>query len=130
LHALLGQIASTLQARPSGTWLTRLATRSGDKINVVDLRVVTHLFARDKVTFAATLERHHVIDQTISELEEKLDPARFVRIHRGVILNLDHLLELHTGFAGRMIVRLKDPRRTELTVSRDRVRALKAKLGL
>jgi two-component system LytT family response regulator len=129
-RALLDRLATTLHARPAGAWITRLASRSGGKINVIDVRVVTHLFAQDKVTFAATLERRYVIDQTIAELDEKLDPARFVRIHRGVILNLDHLLELHTGFAGRMIVRLKDPAKTELTVSRDRVRALKARLGL
>jgi two-component system LytT family response regulator len=130
VRALLGQIIATLNTRPSGTSLAHLASRTGDKVKLVDLRGVTHLFARDKLTFAATLERNYVIDQTIAELEEKLNPARFVRIHRGVILNLDHLLELHTGFAGRMVARLKDPGKTELTVSRDRVRTLKAKLGL
>ena len=91
---------------------------------------MTHLFARDKVTFAATLERDYIVDQTLGQLEEKLDPTRFVRIHRGVVLNLDHLLELHAGFGGRMIVRLKDTRKTELTVSRTHVRTLKEKLGL
>jgi two-component system, LytTR family, response regulator len=59
-----------------------------------------------------------------------LNPARFVRIHRGVILNLDHLQELHAEFGGRMVARLKDASRTELPVSRDRVRVLKARLGL
>jgi DNA-binding LytR/AlgR family response regulator len=70
------------------------------------------------------------VDQTISELEHKLDPARFVRIHRGVILNLDHLLELHSGLGGAMVARLKNPRKTELPVSRDRTRILKDRLGL
>jgi DNA-binding LytR/AlgR family response regulator len=54
----------------------------------------------------------------------------FVRIHRGVILNLDHLAEVHAGFGGRLIVRLKDTAKTELTVSRDRARVLRVKLGL
>jgi two-component system, LytTR family, response regulator len=130
IQALLGHITATFNTRPSGAWLWRLASRCGDKIKVIDLREVTHLFARDKVTFAATLERDYIVDQTIDELEEKLDPTRFVRIHRGIVLNLDHLLELHGGFGGRMIVRLKDTRKTELTVSRTHVRALKEKLGL
>ena len=38
--------------------------------------------------------------QTIAELEGKLDPARFIRIHRATILNLDYLRELHTRFSG------------------------------
>jgi two-component system LytT family response regulator len=130
LRTVLGQITAVLQARSSETWLSRLASRIGDKITVVDLRSVTHLYAKDKVTFAATLQRDYIVDQTVVELEEKLDPARFVRIHRGVILNLDHLAEVHRGFGGRLIVRLKDTGRTELTVSRDRARALKTKLGL
>jgi len=130
VRSLLGQIAATLQARPAGAWLTHLASRSGNKVKIVNLQQVTHLFAQDKLTFAATLERNFVIDQTIAEIEEKLDPARFVRIHRGVIVNLDHLLELHSGFGGRVIVRLKDSKTTELTVSRSRVRVLKARLGL
>lgn len=96
----------------------------------MDLRQVTHLFARDKLTFAATPDRDYVVDLTIAELDARLNPARFVRIHRGAILNLDHLLDLYTEFGGRMVARLKDAGRTELPVSRDRVRALKVRLGL
>lgn len=130
VRAVLGQISAALQTRAAGAWLTRLASRIGEKIAVVDVRAVTHLYARDKLTFAATAQHHYVVDPTIAELEEKLDPDRFVRIHRGVILNLDHLLEVHAGFTGKLIVRLKDAAKTELTVSRDRARVLKAKLGL
>ena len=130
VRAVLGEITAALRSRSGGVSLTRLASRSGEKITVIDVRNVTHLYARDKLTFAATAQRAYVVDQTISELEEKLDPSRFVRIHRGVILNLDHMLEVHAGFAGRLIVRLKDTEKTELTVSRDRARVLKAKLGL
>jgi len=130
VRAVLGEITAALHARSPRAWLTRLASRLGEKITVIDVRSVTHLYARDKLTFAATAQRDHVVDQTIAELEERLDPSRFVRIHRGVILNLDHLLEVHTGFGGRLIVRLKDMAKTELTVSRVRVRMLKGKLGL
>jgi two-component system LytT family response regulator len=130
LRTVLGEITAALNARSRGAWLERLASRLGDKITVIDVRSVTHLYAKDKLTFAATLQRDYVVDQTISLLEEKLDPARFVRIHRRAILNLDHLAEVHAGFGGRLIVRLKDTRKTELTVSRDRARHFKAKLGL
>lgn len=130
LRAALGQIAAALHSSSAGAWLARLASRSGEKITVIDVETVTHVYAGDKLTFAATPQRHYVVDQTIAELEAKLDPARFVRIHRGAIVNLDHLLEVHAEFGGRLIVRLKDAAKTELTVSRDRARVLKAKLGL
>jgi two-component system LytT family response regulator len=128
--ALIARITAAVRPPAPGVWLSRVASRSGDTVEVVDLRHVTHFFARDKLTFAATLQRPFVVDQTIAELEKRLNPARFVRIHRGVILNLDHLLDLRADFGGRMVVRLKDAGRTTLTVARDRVRTLKERLGL
>jgi two-component system LytT family response regulator len=127
LRALLQQIGDKIG---NGASMERIASRSGDKVELVEIRRVTHFFASGKLTFAAAAERNYVVDQTISELEHKLDPARFVRIHRGVILNLDHLLELHSGFGGSMVARLKTPQKTELPVSRDRTRVLKSRLGL
>ncbi|HYL39217.1 MAG TPA: LytTR family DNA-binding domain-containing protein [Bryobacteraceae bacterium] len=64
------------------------------------------------------------------ELEQRLDPAKFVRIHRATLLNLDWLHELTPWFARSLAVRLKDEKRTELTVARERVRALKERLNL
>ena len=90
----------------------------------------SHFFAADKLTYAATPVKNYVVDHTIQELEQKLDPRKFVRIHRATLLNLDCVNDLHAMFAGRMLVRLKDEKKTELTVSRDRVKALKQRLGI
>jgi two-component system, LytTR family, response regulator len=108
----------------------RVASKVGEKIEFVDLDHVTHFFASDKLTFAATAVKNYAVDYTIQELEQKLDPGKFVRVHRATLVNVAHVQELHTWFAGRMMVRLKDPKQTELTVSRDRVRALKERLGI
>jgi DNA-binding LytR/AlgR family response regulator len=129
MHAMLAQINATLKLAKS-PWLSRIASKSGDKVEPIDLRRVTYFYSKDKLTFAVTLEKSYVVDMTISELESKLDPSKFIRIHRGTILNLDHLLELHSMFGGRMVARLKDGKKTELQVSRDRVTPLKARLGL
>jgi two-component system, LytTR family, response regulator len=108
----------------------RVASKVGEKIEFVDLGQVTHFFAADKLTFAATSAKNYAVDYTIQELEEKLDPVRFVRVHRATLVNVSHVQELHSWFAGGMMVRLKDPKHTELKVSRDRVRALKERLGI
>jgi two-component system LytT family response regulator len=96
----------------------------------VELARVTHFFASDKLTYAATPSKNYIVDQTIQELDGKLDPKKFFRIHRATLLNLDYIHELHAWFGGRMMLRLKDEKKTELTVSRDRVRALKSRLGI
>ena len=108
----------------------RIASRTGDRVEFIDLARVSHFFASDKLTYAATAAKNYVVDHTIQELEQKLDPRKFIRIHRAALLNLDYVQDLNSWFAGRMMVRLKDDKRTELTVSRDRVRVLKQRLGI
>lgn len=56
--------------------------------------------------------------------------ARFFRIHRSTLVNLAHVQELHAWLGGGVLLRLKDQNRTELQVARERVAAMKDKLGL
>jgi two-component system LytT family response regulator len=86
--------------------------------------------ARDRATYAVAGATEHMLDATIAELEKKLDPTRFIRIHRATLVNVGWVVELHADLGSRMLVRLRDDARTELAVSRDRVRALKERLGL
>ena len=128
LGLLLTEVRALLAARPP-EYLARVASRVGDRVQFIDVADVTHFYARDKLTFAATAARHHAIDLSISELEQKLPPERWIRIHRSTLLNVDAVRELHAWFGGRMVVRLKDGG-TELQVARDRAAEVRAKLGL
>jgi two-component system LytT family response regulator len=131
LAAQLGEALAAARGAPAPPrYPERLPARLGDKVQFVELARVTHIFARDKLTFAAEGDREHCLDATIAELERRLDPERFVRIHRATIVNLAYVHELHAWFAGRMLLRLKDDRKTELAVARDRVAHLKQRLGL
>ena len=69
------------------------------------------------------------MDYTIAELEKKLDPKKFVRIHRSTLLNVDWIKEITSLPGGGLNVRLKDGKDTDLIVARDRARELKARLG-
>ena len=62
--------------------------------------------------------------------ESRLDVRRFVRIHRGAIVNVAFVQELRPSVDAGLLVRLKDERQTELAVARDRVRELKDRLGI
>jgi two-component system LytT family response regulator len=108
----------------------RLSSKVGDKVEFIDLSRVTHLYAEDKLTFAAASGKNYVLDLTIAELEGKLDPRRFVRIHRSTLVNVAFVQELYTYFGGKMLLRLKDEKKTELTVARDRVKELRDRLGI
>jgi DNA-binding LytR/AlgR family response regulator len=130
--ALVAQLAGAL--RQPGTALApeypeRIASRLGDRIHILDLAKVTHFFALEKLTYAAAEGKSHVVDHTVSDLEQKLDPHCFFRIHRSTLLNLAWVKELDAWFGGRVLVRLKDAKGTELQVARERVQELKKRLG-
>jgi len=125
----IAELLQRLRATAPPEYPSRIASRLGERVELVDLARVTHFFAADKLTYAATGTRNYIVDQTIQELEQKLDPRKFFRIHRATLLNLDHVHDLHAWFGGKMLVRLKDDKKTELAISRDRVKALKQQLG-
>jgi two-component system LytT family response regulator len=60
--------------------------------------------------------RSHLMRETMARLEQRLDPRRFVRIHRSTIVNLDRVQKLSPSFAGEYAVILRDG--TKLRLSR------------
>jgi two-component system, LytTR family, response regulator len=126
VRALAKQLARELAP---GRRLERIASRVGERTTVLDVSRVTHFFAKDKLTFAVSGGREHVVDFTMADLEAHLDVRRFVRIHRATIVNVASVQEIYPGVDG-LVVRLKDERKTELSVARDRVRELKDRLGI
>lgn len=121
---LLKRLEAALASR-SVAYPERIASRIGDRIQFLDLPRVTHFYAEDKLTFAAVKGKAHIVDHTIAELEAKLDPVKFYRIHRGMMVNLNWVLEMDS-----LLLRLKDEARTELAVARDRARGLRERLGI
>ena len=72
--------------------------------------------------------KEHLLREKMHDLEGRLDPAKFVRIHRSVIVNLDRIKEMHPHFNGDYIVVLEDGQK--LRLSRSRRENLQAKLKL
>ena len=108
----------------------RIASRAGERIQIIDLATVTHFFSQDKLTYDATESKNYVIDHAVGDLEGRLDPRQFFRIHRATLLNLAWVREVYAWLGGRVLVRLKDAKGTQLQVARDRATELKKRLGL
>jgi len=110
--------------------LERVASRVGDRTTLIEVSRISHFVARDKLTYAVSGGREHVVDFSLSQLEEQLDPRRFIRIHRSTIVNAAFVVELHADADAALGVRLRDEAKTQLSVARDRERMLKERLGL
>lgn len=128
LQALLKKLADSLrETKPE--YPDRIASRLGDRLWFIDLARVTHFYAEDKLTYAVSEGKAYCVDYTITELERKLDPKKFLRIHRSTVVNVDWIKEVASLPGGALNVRLKDGKETDLTVARDRAREFKARVG-
>jgi two-component system LytT family response regulator len=127
LQEMLASLAAPRAGNPAH--LERLTVRLGQKQLILRTDDVLWFGAEDKLVFAATATARHYVNLTLDELERRLDPARFVRVHRSAIANLDHAAALRPGFAGTWRLQLDDAARTEVPVSRSRARQVKERLG-
>jgi two-component system, LytTR family, response regulator len=128
LEGLLKQIVGSVrESRPD--YPERIASRLGDRIWFLDLKDVTHFYAEDKLTYAVCKGKPYCVDHAISDLEEKLDPHKFFRIHRSTVVNLAWIKEVTSLPGGMLNVRLKDGKDSDLTVARDRAREFKERVG-
>ncbi|MEO1629385.1 MAG: LytTR family DNA-binding domain-containing protein [Bacteroidota bacterium] len=70
----------------------------------------------------------HVVTHPLDALEARLDPARFMRVHRSALVNLDHIREMVSWFSGRYKLLLSGGH--EVLASRSRSRTLRDRLSL
>ena len=128
LQALLKKLTDSLrETKPE--YPERIASRLGDRLWFLDLARVTHFFAEDKLTYAVSEGKAYCVDYAITELERKLDPKKFLRIHRSTVVNVHWIKEVAALPGGALNVRLKDGKGTDLTVARDRAREFKTRVG-
>ena len=112
------------------TWLSRVACETSRGVTLVDVQRISHFVSEDRHSYACTDAGRFLVNRSLGELETRLDPARFLRIHRASIVNLNFVDQLSPWFAGRVHVKLRDRGRTELTVSRATVERLRQALGI
>ena len=111
-----------------GRYMERIPVEMRGKVRVVPVQEIDFIMADGPYAELYSGDRKYVIRESMQNLEEKLDPDRFIRTHRSVIVRLDLIETLHKGAGGDYEVQLKSGRR--LRVSRSRIEALEKKLGL
>ena len=103
--------------RPTATGLDRLAIKSGGAVHFLGADEIDWVEAAGNYTRLHAGKQTHLLRETMTALEAKLDPKRFARIHRSTIVNLERVRELQPYFHGDYIVFMRDG--TQLTLSRN-----------
>jgi two-component system, LytTR family, response regulator len=102
--------------------LDRFLVTRGGRVVVVPVDVVDWIEADGDYVRLHVGRDRHLLRETMGRLEARLDPRRFVRIHRSVICNVDRIAELHPHLNREYVVVLHDGTRLKLSRSyRDRL---------
>jgi two-component system LytT family response regulator len=112
---LLALLADAKPAAPPP--LERIAIKSGGSVYFLRSEEIDWIEAAGNYTRLHVGKKVHLLRETMTALEGKLDTKRFVRIHRSTIINLERVRELQPYFHGDYVVLLHDG--TQLTLSRN-----------
>jgi two-component system LytT family response regulator len=101
---LLSLVADVKANRP----LERLVVKSRGRVYFVRVDEIDWIQTAGHYLVLHAAGKEHLIRETISALEQRLDPDRFVRIHRSIIVNIDRVKELVPTFHGEYDLELGD----------------------
>ncbi len=96
-------------ADPDGVkYSTHLFVQKSEKLLNIEVNDIMHLEASGDYTILTTKSDQFLSSSGIGKLEEKLDPEKFIRIHRSTIINLNYLKEIEKHFNGGLIVKMEN----------------------
>jgi len=108
----------------------RMAVKCGAKYKVFDPDLISAVVAKDHYAVLLIEGEELTADDSVDSLEKRLDPQKFLRIHRSAMINLDYLTELEHEGDRKYSAVLSDKTKTRLPVSRERLDELKKILEL
>jgi len=112
-------------ARPPREYLQRVVVKDGARVHIIPIERLDYAEAQDDYVSLHSQGKAYLKEQTISSLEAALDPGRFVRIHRSVLVNLERVAKIEPYAKDSRVVVLSDG--AQLPVSRagyERLRAV------
>ena len=110
------------------SYLTRLMIKVSGRVVLLKVDEIDFIEAEGNYAKLHVGRKAHLLREKMHDLEGQLDPEKFVRIHRSIIVNLERIKELQPHFNGDYIVVLEDGR--QLRLSRTRRENLEAKLRI
>lgn len=121
----LAQLIATVKDQESA-YLKSLFVQKSEKFHHINVEDIVNLEASGDYTIIITERDQYLSSSGISKVEAKLNPEKFIRIHRSTIINLDYLKEIEKHFNGGLMVKMKNNKR--FSVSRTYARKIREKI--
>ncbi|MEM6361017.1 MAG: LytTR family DNA-binding domain-containing protein [Bacteroidota bacterium] len=110
----------------SKKYSTHLFVQKSEKLLNIEVNDILHLEASGDYTVLTTKNDQFLSSSGIGKLESKLDPEKFIRIHRSTIINLSYLKEIEKHFNGGLIVKMENAK--SFPVSRTYAKQIRKKV--
>ena len=125
----LERVVEAVQARQGRR--DQLAIRVGERFVLAQADEVVHASLVDDAIIVVTNTVSGTSNyRTLDELQARLDPAVFWRVHRSHLVNITRIKEIVPWFSRNYLLKMKDPKATEIPVSRSQTRRLREYLQL
>ncbi len=134
VEKLLTSQPATLKPKPavekSLIDIDRIPVESRGKTLLLSIKDIVYISSRNDIVFVHTADNTYITRFTLKNLEERLQSKSFLRVHRGYIVNLRHVIEIVPMYGRSYVLKVRCNQQNEIPVSRRRGQSLKAMLGM
>lgn len=118
----IGQAVQMLTKR----YKTRFMIKVGEHLRTIEVENILFFYSHEKTTFCVTQEgRNFILDYSMEQLEEMIDPERYYRINRKYLVASNAIQDIITYTNSRLRLVLKNSDDTDVIVARERVQEFK-----
>jgi two-component system response regulator LytT len=108
----------------------RFLVKNGQKLVSVETKNIAYFYSDGRLNFFKTQDnKKYIVDYTMEELEDMLQPAEYFRISRSFIISIASVKKIEDYFGNRLVLQLLPAPDKEVLVSREKVSPFKKWLG-
>lgn len=123
-------ILKLVQSMATAGFRERLLIKRGQQLSFLKTDLTAYCYADGKLCYAVDFNNSkYLLETNLSQLQEQLNPGKFYRINRHLLVNIEAVGKVHTWLGGRLKLELKPPASADTVVSRERVNGFKEWLG-
>jgi DNA-binding LytR/AlgR family response regulator len=124
------KILRLVQEMNTTKYKERLLIKRGQQLSYLKTENAAYCFADGKLCYAVDFNGiKYLLESNLIQLEEQLDPGKFYRINRNLLVNIEAVKKVHIWLGGRLKIEIFPSTTAETIVSRERVNGFKDWLG-
>ncbi len=127
MNQLIHELRQTLQNKE---YRKRFLVKHLQKLQSIDIDQIAYFYSDDRINFFKTRDdKKYLVDYTIDEIENMIDPQHYFRINRAMIVSIKSIDQIQDYFGNRLILQLNPKIDKEALVSREKVSEFKNWMG-